>query len=607
MSGSVPIIQDPESDDPTSSSMQREQRNHIQQQGQYGPNNGQLVPVTQRAVDIRALMTKSETLTRWYPMIVGRDGTGISVFGYLPSKNEQMITASIFHVHAGRFLVTTANDAYYLDGPIDRQSALQLGFPEGFVNHFSNGFPSEWEVHVRLARKLLYGEQPSLSGSENSGSASAGTGAGRSAPVCDSNLLPQQSQPYQHNDHVPQPPPNEPVVELPNDQSRSKKEKSKKRRTMEMIDEKDDREDEENSFEHRRKRKPQLDFSYNTTAPSDESSLQIKKKKGKQADAGNQSNKKKAYSNKTPDLNGSIHQSRSGRVVHPPLASWAGERIVRDAEGNAVRYESPTTRTMHTAGVDKKKAKELTRAAGVASPRGNSAKERINKKPLTAAEKPGAKKFVQPKIVSYSDSEDYDDSDGEKERTKENAALPPDDFETPMFVPRKRQNKYRRVDSDDVRLTRSMKKRVDGAVARQLETEWDKEDEKIRYKDDTNNYTETPVTNYKKRAAANRKKKPVKVKLQKAKPSKKNKAQKSTANSASSDSDESNDESEESADEQSSERGDRHAEEEEEEEEEDTVPEPADIIKKKPKNLTESELSRLKVEILKIIEMFLSF
>ncbi|PAV56824.1 hypothetical protein WR25_09642 [Diploscapter pachys] len=127
MSGSVPIIQDPESDDPTSSSMQREQRNYIQQQGQYGPNHGQLVPVTQRAVDIRALMTKSETLTRWYPMIVGRDGTGISVFGYLPSKNKQMITASIFHVHAGRFLVTTANDAYYLDGPIDRQSALQLG------------------------------------------------------------------------------------------------------------------------------------------------------------------------------------------------------------------------------------------------------------------------------------------------------------------------------------------------------------------------------------------------------------------------------------------------------------------------------------------------
>lgn len=32
-----------------------------------------------------ALMTKSETLTRWYPMIVSRDGTGISVFGYLPS------------------------------------------------------------------------------------------------------------------------------------------------------------------------------------------------------------------------------------------------------------------------------------------------------------------------------------------------------------------------------------------------------------------------------------------------------------------------------------------------------------------------------------------
>lgn len=47
--------------------------------------------------------------------------------------------------------------------------------------------------------------------------------------------------------------------------------------------------------------------------------------------------------------------------------------------------------------------------------------------------------------MSYSDSEDYDDSDGEKERTKENVGLPPDDFETPMFVPRKRQNKYRRV------------------------------------------------------------------------------------------------------------------------------------------------------------------
>ena len=46
---------------------------------------------------------------------------------YFSSKNEQIITASIFHVHAGRFLVTTANDAYYLDGPIDRQSALQLG------------------------------------------------------------------------------------------------------------------------------------------------------------------------------------------------------------------------------------------------------------------------------------------------------------------------------------------------------------------------------------------------------------------------------------------------------------------------------------------------
>ncbi|PAV56823.1 hypothetical protein WR25_09641 [Diploscapter pachys] len=67
--------------------------------------------------------------------------------------------------------------------------------------------------------RLLYGEQPSLSGSRNSGSASAGTGAGRSAPVYDSNLLPQHSQPYQHNDHVPQPPPNEPIVELPNDQA----------------------------------------------------------------------------------------------------------------------------------------------------------------------------------------------------------------------------------------------------------------------------------------------------------------------------------------------------------------------------------------------------
>ena len=79
---------------------------------------------------------------------------------------------------------------------------------------------------IYLFCRLLYGEQPSLSGSGNSGSASAGTGAGadRSAPVYDPNLLPQHSQqPYQHNHDVPQPPPNGPIVELPNDQVKSLK------------------------------------------------------------------------------------------------------------------------------------------------------------------------------------------------------------------------------------------------------------------------------------------------------------------------------------------------------------------------------------------------
>jgi hypothetical protein len=45
---------------------------------------------------------------------------------------------------------------------------------------------------------------------------------------------------------------------------------------------------------------------------------------------------------------GRVSLSRSGRVVKPPLANWAGQRIVYDLDGNPVEVHDIKTKTIFT-------------------------------------------------------------------------------------------------------------------------------------------------------------------------------------------------------------------------------------------------------------------
>ncbi|CAI4228673.1 unnamed protein product [Auanema sp. JU1783] len=136
-----------------------------------------------------------------------------------------------------------------------------------------------------------------------------------------------------------------------------------------------------------------------------------------------------------------VRRTSSGRVVHEPLAYWAGQRVKFNNEGQAVGVEGVSTKTVHTG--QTQELRDVAGAYGFKAPKVKNVERDAYRQPHLAVEGSGRKR-KRHTLVTYSDSSNSDDHNDPYINTLKEIS-----YEDSPLIRKRGKPKRRCVDSGD--------------------------------------------------------------------------------------------------------------------------------------------------------------
>ena len=261
----------------------------------------------------------------------------VTIQGHLPGNPKPWGSSRIVRAHAADVVESSSGSRYRLHGPINLERTINRGkVPPSIAELFENGFPRKWRSLLAEAHLNITMAREA----ENS----AYHGAPQSSRFIDASIRPDSSISHSRSREV--------------------------------------------SVASSRGQESQLPAP-RRPPPKKEKKRKAEGGRGRMAAGGSESS----------DSTGP-RRSLSGRILKAPLASWSGERIVYDTQGEPISIALPVTQSIHKAG-DSRPLSDLSLTLNLAVAPRLQAERRLSS--------PRLSKVKKRRIAPTSDSDHSDD------------------------------------------------------------------------------------------------------------------------------------------------------------------------------------------------------